>query len=205
MVTTLEKISDTQEGQTNWIIKDMLPEGHRGMIAACEGSCKTTLLAWVAVCVATGNRVFGMDVKQGTVLMIDEETPEQSLYKKLHRFCLHFNLEGRHELPELAVRCKRGFRFDRKNTELIEVIKEMQPALITIDTLIACLPSGRQGKGENNAETGIAVRENLNEILSVSPNTSILMAAHSGKPVMNFDLEGYKRAEMQALVRGMVP
>ena len=89
MVTTLEEISDTQEGQTNWIIKDMLPEGHRGMIAACEGACKTTLLAWVAVCVATGNRVFGMDVRQGTVLMIDEETPEQSLYRKLHRFCLH--------------------------------------------------------------------------------------------------------------------
>ena len=82
------------------------------------------------------------------------------------------------------------------------LIKKMQPSLMTVDTLLACLPSGREGKGENNAETGIAIRDNLNKILSVSPKTSVLMAAHSGKPVMHFGLKEYRKVEMQALVRG---
>jgi hypothetical protein len=64
------------------------------------------------------------------------------------------------------------------------------------------LPSGRQGKGENNAETGIAVRDDLNKMLELSPGCSIILAAHSAKPVMYWELEDYKKVEMQALVRG---
>lgn len=82
MVTSLEILPNTQEDRTKWVIEGMLPEGHKGMIAACEGACKTTLLAWIAVCVATGNRIFGMDVRQGSVLMVDEETPKHSLENK---------------------------------------------------------------------------------------------------------------------------
>ncbi|MFC1916253.1 AAA family ATPase [Chloroflexota bacterium] len=188
--------------QIKWLIEGMLPKGHRGMIANCEGGCKTTLLCWIAVRVALGLNVFSMGVEQGPVLMIDEETPKQSLEMKIYRFCLDAGLESRHKIKHLEVRSCCGFRFARANTEVIELIKEMKPALITIDTLLACLPSGRQGKGENNAETGIAVRDDLNRIQQASPDSAILMAAHSAKPIMYFEIEDYRAAEMQALVRG---
>ena len=67
---------------TKWVIEGMLPRGHRGMIATCEGGCKTTLLNWIAIRVACGHDIFGMNVEQGPVLIIDEETPKQSLEKK---------------------------------------------------------------------------------------------------------------------------
>jgi len=84
----------------------------------------------------------------------------------------------------------------------MEQIERLKPVLITIDSVIACLPSGRQGRGENNAETGIAMRDDLNRILAASPDSAILITAHSGKPVMYYDIEDYREAPMQALVSG---
>lgn len=195
-----ELVKDTC--QTDWLIEDMLPAGHRGMIANVEGGGKTTLLCWIALCIATGKELFGKHVTAGPVLMIDEETPTQSLEKKLYRFCLGLGLENRSNLAHLQVMSKEHFRFARKDTKHMDFIKGFQPKLITIDTLLACLPSGRQGKGENNAETGTAVRDDLSQMLELSPGCSILLAAHSNKPVMNWEIEDYREVEMQALVRG---
>ena len=87
-VATLSRPESESKNQTTWLIDGMLPIGHKGMIACPVGSCKTTLLSWIAVCVALGKPVFGMMPQQGAVLMIDEETPTQTLEKKLYRFCL---------------------------------------------------------------------------------------------------------------------
>lgn len=201
-VSTLSRPESESKYQTTWLIDGMLPIGHKGMIACPVGSCKTTLLSWIAVCAALGKPVFGMKTQQGAVLMIDEETPTQTLEKKLYRFCLGFDLEGRYKIPNLVVRSMRDFRFGRQNTEVMEVIKSSKPVLITIDSVIACLPSGRQGRGENNAETGIAMRDDLNRMLDASPDSAILIAAHSGKPAMYYDIEDYREAPMQQLVSG---
>jgi len=197
----LEEVPGT-DNQIRWLIEGMLPEGHRGMIASCEGGCKTTLLSWVALRVAIGEDVFGMPTKQGKVLIIDEETPRQSLENKIYRFCLGTGYDNRYKVKNLEINSFSGFRFARENKKIIEKIKEMKPALITIDTLVACLPSGRQGRGENNAETGMAVRDDLNRMLDASPDSAILLAAHSAKPVTHFEIEDYRKAEMQSLVRG---
>ncbi|MFC2019706.1 AAA family ATPase [Chloroflexota bacterium] len=201
-ITTRTDESAKSNGGISWLIDGMLPKGHRCMIANCEGGCKTTLLCWIAIRVALGLDVFGLKTKQGAVLMIDEETPRQSLEGKLYRFCLGSGLESRYKIPHLVVRSMRGFRFARANTDTLEIIKKRQPVLITIDTLLACLPSGREGRGENNAETGIAVRDDLNKMLALSPDSTILLAAHSAKHVTYFEIEDYRTAEMQELVRG---
>ncbi len=116
-VKTVEELMG-DDRPIKWVIEGMLPKGHKGMGAGLEGVSKTTLLAWTAICVALGEFMFGMPVKQGAVLMIDEETPTETLERKLHRFCLGFGLKGRHEIPNLDVLSKTGFRFARKNTDI---------------------------------------------------------------------------------------
>lgn len=199
---SVEPQTENAKQEREWLINGMLPLGHKGMIGCPEGSCKTTLECWLALCVATGHDVFGMRTRQGSVLMIDEETPVGDLENKIHRFCLGLGLKSRQDIPNLHVLSMSGYRFDRANMEALALIKELKPALITIDSLLACLPSGRQGLEENNAKIGIAIRDDLNKIIATSPNTSIILAAHSQKPVMYFDVEDYQDKDMQAMVRG---
>jgi hypothetical protein len=199
---TLEELMGS-DNSLSWLIDGMLPEGHKGMIANLEGGCKTTILAWVAICVALGKPVFGMPTQQGKVVMIDEETPWDSFERKLNRFALGFGFNSYQEIQGLTLLWKQGYRFSHKNTEILEKIKKEKPVLVTIDALISCLPSGKQGLEENNSKTGIAVRDDLDKIIQASTSSSILIAAHSSKTTVgNFEVEDYQKAEMTELVRG---
>jgi AAA domain len=200
MTITIDTKTSTS---VSWLVKDLLPEGHKCMIATLEGGCKTFMLCWAAVCVASGNPMFGFDTKKGNVLMIDEETTPNTIHRRLNRFCQGIGLKGIEDLPNLIVKPMGGFRFARANSEILKLIEDLKPALITIDSVLACLPGGRQGMGENSAETGIAIRDDLNKMLQVSPSSTILIAAHSAKTtVSQFDIEEYREAEMTSLVRG---
>ncbi len=122
---------------------------------------------------------------------------------QLNRFSQGIGVGDYNQLP-IKVYHMEGFRFGRKSelNRLLDVVRALQPQLITMDSLIAMLPGGRQGFGENNAETGIAVRDDLNQILKACPNCNILLAAHSPKPVAEWSVKEFDKAEMQTLVRG---
>lgn len=196
--------TNNQVQPIKWVIEQFLPEGHKGMVTSPEGSFKTTLLTALAIHVASGQPFLGMNVQQGGVLMIDEETPTNSLERKLNGFAMFFGYQnGYRELP-ITLLSFSGFRFERK-TELdriLKIIQKEQPKLITIDSVIACLPSGRQRSSENDSGTGVTIRDDLNKILATSPGSSIMIAAHSGKIVQLWEVEDYRDAEMQTMVRG---
>jgi hypothetical protein len=199
-----EKLEQIPEhGSQGWLIEDWLPIGHKGQDISVEGSFKTTLGCWCVVSVAAGKPIFGHEVKQGSVLVVDEETPEPDLHNWLQRFALGLGLKSWRDLP-ITVKSKTGFRFSRK-TELDRILKEVQriqPVFIRIDSFIACVPGGREGMGENNAEVGIAVRDDLNRILEVVPDSAILLAAHAKKFVGELGLNQMKMYEIGSLVRG---
>ena len=81
-----------------WLIEDWFPLGHRCMDTAPEGSFKTILGCWIAVCIASGTPVFGQPVQQGHVLIVDEETPETSLTYHLERFSMGLDIKYK-DLP----------------------------------------------------------------------------------------------------------
>ena len=186
---------------TDWIVQDWFPVKHRIMDTAPEGSFKTTRGAWLCTCIASGTPFLGQAVKQGNVMIIDEETPGPTLYGWLNRFALSIGASSWQELP-IYVESMRGFRFGRK-TELdriIEKAKKFQPTLIRLDSVIALLPGYRQGLVENDSSTGIALKDDLNELLSYTDAISI--SAHAKKEVAEFSLAQLKAKEMQSIVRG---
>jgi hypothetical protein len=205
MVTSEELLkSDIELSNTdNWLIDNWFPIGHRGIDVAPEGGCKTTLGCWWSVCIAANVQIFGHWVAGGPVLMIDEETPEADLTKQLDRFSMGLGYHDHTELP-ITLLCKNGFRFGRK-TELdrvLSVIHDLKPKFIRLDSYIAMLPAGRQGRSENDSGSGIAARDDLNRMLDASPGCNILLAAHSPKPVAQWGIKEYGTAAMQELVRG---
>ncbi|NQT72201.1 MAG: AAA family ATPase [Chloroflexi bacterium] len=189
--------------QREWLVEDWMPIGHKVMDTNTEGGFKTILGCWIAVCVASGNLFFGKKVKQGPVLMIDEETPYKDLTIHLERFSQGLGYKSWEELP-ITVRSMEGFRFGRKEdfNKLFKVIKEVKPVFIRFDSVLACLPGGREGMEENSDKTGIAMRDDLNRILDEVPECTIMIAAHAKKLVAEYSMAQLKESEMVSVVRG---
>jgi hypothetical protein len=193
----------TRDFDPAWLIEDWLPLDHKGQLTAPEGSYKTIFMSYLAVCIAAGMPIFGCRVLQGSVLMVDEETPLVSLEKHLDRFSQGLGFTNHKALP-IEIYSMKGFRLARKTEldKLIKVIDHVKPRLITLDSLIAMLPSGRQGVVENDSTIGQCVRDDLNLILKTNPTSSTLLSAHSRKPVSEYSLEELRLADMQVMVRG---
>lgn len=187
----------------DWLIEDWLPIGDKEEDTSPEGSFKTIWGCYRSVCIASGNPILGHNVKQGTVLIIDEETPKASLENHLDRFSKGFGLRGYTDLP-IYVSSKTEFRFGRKTKldEMLNIIKQVQPVFIRLDSLIAMLPSGRQSIVENDSKIGEIIRDELNAMLSASSTCSTSLSAHAKKHVAELSLEELKKQEMVSLVRG---
>ena len=183
-----------------WLIEDWFPLGHRCMDTAPEGSFKTILGCWIAICVASGSPVFGHPVLQGNVIIVDEETPEPSLKYHLERFSSGLGFRFK-DLP-IYLLSMTGFRFDRKvkMDELLKLVNAIDPVFIRLDSMLAMLPGGRQAQGENDCHLGEIVRDDLNQLLS--NNRAILLAAHSKKFIAGLTLDEIKEKSMQEIVRG---
>lgn len=188
---------------STWLMEDWLPMGHKGQLVAPEGSFKTIFLSYLAACVASGNPILGQTVHQGLVLMIDEETPIASLQNHLDRFCQGLGYTGHKDIP-IGIHSMKGFRFGRKTEldRLVNDLKHLQPALITFDSFIAMLPTGRQGFAENDSSTGEIIRDDLNKIIQAVPGCSTLLTTHSKKVVAEYSVGDLRLADMQSMVRG---
>lgn len=187
-----------------YIVTDLI-RPHKNMIGNGEGGHKTQTSGQLAVCVASGMPFLGMDVDQGSVMIVDEETPWEDLDFWLKRFALGLDFGDWRELP-ITVRSKQGFRFNRR-TELNQLITglaglEPTPKLLCIDSVLACLPGGRQGLDENNSTVGIAIRDDLDSILRAFPNMGIMITAHFRKRTGDLTYQEVKDSSMQDLVRG---
>lgn len=185
-----------------WLIEDWIPLGHRVMDTAPEGSYKTIFGCWLAVSIASGSPIFGHPVQQGSVLLVDEETPKSSLVYHLERFAqgLGFNFN---KLP-IYVFSMTGFRFGRKTEldRLLSVIRTVEPIFIRMDSMLAMLPGGRQATGENDCHLGEIIRDDLTDMLKTNPACSIMLSAHSKKFVSEMRLEEIIDYQMQSMVRG---
>jgi hypothetical protein len=186
-----------------WIIKDWLPEGNKCQDTAVESGGKTIIGIQMAVAIAAGKPFLGQSVKQGPVLIVDEETQLSSLEKHLDRFSQGLGVNTYRNLP-ITVLSMTGFRFDRKTelAKLLEITSRLQPRFTRLDSLIAMFPSGLQRMSENDSHIGVVIRDDLNQLLKASPGGSLLLAAHSKKPVGGFSVKQLRQFDMQTLVRG---
>lgn len=182
-----------------FLVEKLYPLGDKIMDTAPERGSKTTVGLALSVHVGAGEAFLGRKVEQGTVVIIDEETPLASLERWLDRFAWGLGYTGYRQLP-IHIFSKEGFRFGTKNTEILSKLRDINPIYTRLDSLLSMLPSGRRGLEENNSTIGVAVRDTLDGMLT--PYSTIMLAAHSKKPAALMSFEDMKQAEMVSLVRG---
>lgn len=188
----------------NWIINDWYKTGDRIETIAPEGSFKTTWGAYKAVCIASGNNCLGHRVKQGVVVIVDNETPRSSLENHLNRFSQYFGFKDYNDLP-IYIYPNRSFVFDRKTEldELLKFISQKKPVYIGLDSLLSMLPLGRQRNlNENSSQLGGVLGRDLLDILNEAGDAVTDLAVHTKKPVSDYGIEQLVHNDIQSLVRG---
>ena len=189
---------------TQWLINDWFPIGHKGLDTAPEGSLKTIFFTcYCSVCIASGNDVLGHNVQQGSVLIVDEETPESSLDSHLDRFSQGLGYKTWRDLP-ITLLSQEGFRFNRKTEldKILSIMSKLKPKYVRFDSLIAMAPGGRQNLTENDSNVGVAIRDDLNKTLKSYPYCSTSLSAHSKKYVAELLKGDLEKSDMVSLVRG---
>jgi hypothetical protein len=198
------------------LITGLCDVGRRNLHAGREGEAKSLLAYHLAVCVAAGDGtvVFnpievdgkvipGMKVAGGSnVLIVDEDsTSQQDVEAKLDRFAVGLGFPDRKHLPyHIETFHKTGFRFGGNHPELMEPVRVLRPALCLFDSLVAC--SNLAKHTEHDPRLGLDAAATIDEIHKVCPDTTTWMLAHTAKGKESWDLEDFRRAPMQALVRG---
>ena len=185
----------------HWAIDNLFPREHRIVNGSPEGTYKTWFNCALAVSIAMGKPFLGQEVRQGTVIIVDEETPKVDVDDRLSRLALHYGIKDWTTLP-IVLRSKMGFRFGHKTEldKLLKVVIKVKPMLVTFDSLVAMIPGGRKGNSENDASLGITVRDDLTKVINEASN--VLLCAHSKKPIAEISLSELKALEMQNIVRG---
>lgn len=179
-----------------WLIDDWMPLEHRCMDTAPEGSYKTIFGAWLAVCIAAGLPVFGHPTYQGPVLIIDEETPLNSLEFHLKRFAQGLGVSYR-QLP-IFVESMQGYKFNNKKSikTIQNLIDAINPVFVRIDSLVAMSDDDSDRFGQ----LGKVLRDELASL--VSPRRAVMVAAHAKKFIADLTLDEMVQREMQTVVRG---
>jgi hypothetical protein len=208
--------SDRNERKRKPLINGLCDVGRRNLHAGREGDAKSFLGYHLAVCTAAGDgtQVFNsieIDGKiipsmnvvgGGNVLIVDEDsTTQRDVERKIDRLALGLGFSDRNHLKyHISTMHKTGFRFGGKHPELIAQVNALHPALLIIDSLVAC--SNLNKHTEHDPRLGLDAAATIDEIHEVSPETTTWMLAHTGKGKENWDLEDFRAAPMQELVRG---
>jgi hypothetical protein len=186
-----------------WVINDWYREGERVETIAPEGSFKTIWDCYKAVCISSGEDCLGHKVKQGAVVIVDNETPRSSLTNHLNRFSQYFQYKGYDELP-IHIYPSRNFVLDRKGEldKLLAFIERSSPVYIGLDSLLSMLPLGRQGVTENSSILGGILGRDLLDILDKAPGSVTDLAVHTKKRVSEYSIGQLRTSDVQSLVRG---
>jgi hypothetical protein len=200
--TARDFILEPELSPDDWVVSGWIPSGHKVLDAGFEGSFKTVLGTWISLCIATGKPVFGMDVTQGNVLMIDNDSPPGALRKLIDRFCLGLKVEFS-KIP-IFVEYPSPYRFGNKQQldRLINKwIKPYKPVFIRMDSITTLMPENLYQK-ENSNQIGVLIKNDFDQIRIASDRSTILLAAHAKKQVANLSYKEIQDAELVSLIRG---
>lgn len=166
-----------------FLVRDLLITPGLGVMAAPKKRGKTWLALQLSQAIASGAPFLGMATKQGSVVHMALEDGERRIRQ---RFGLQ-NIDGK--LPIHLQTKFQALNTPEGMTAFREMIKELKPLLIVIDTLA----SAKTRKLDENEAGANADLFNLFHTIALENNLFILIIAHHGKMSTGdagFDIRG---------------
>lgn len=129
--TMTEFSFNKQPEETKWLLEPFIPMGHLCLVLAQAGVGKSLFVESLATCVVYGTPFCDFNTIQGDVLIIDQDTPINTLEKRLMQFSTAINAKRKHKL---FLESMQGFSLS--DNTLISIINDYPSVvLIIIDSL----------------------------------------------------------------------
>lgn len=159
-----------------WLVGQLFPVGSLNVIGGDSGIGKSWMTLYLALCVASGKAFLGqLPVKQGKVLLIDEEDAMTLIHDRLKRLMKGMGLEEK-SLP-VSFLISKGILVDRPESyeALMNTVREQNPDLIVIDSLVRV-----HGADENATHEISKVLTQIRRMTEVYQRT-VIMTHHTRK------------------------
>lgn len=117
--------------EKKWTVENIFQRGTINQLSAPPQQWKTWLTQYMAICIATGEKVFGnFSTDKQNVMMVNEEDPEFDVKERLSLILGEIK-----DLP-VYVHAEKGIKLEGKTvTKLIEEAKEKEIGVIIFDSL----------------------------------------------------------------------
>lgn len=162
----------------DWVIEGLTSVGSTNLPYGEPGAKKTYTELVKAMCVASGLPFLGHAVKQGPVLIIDEESGHTRMVRRLRHVML--GMEGvQPDAPIYFVTLGNfnlGMKNDADREELIDLIEEYRPVLCIIDAL-----SDVMDGDENSKEYVHPIFQFLRRDIAEAFGTAVDVIHHANK------------------------
>lgn len=141
-----------------WRISKVLPDGALAELVGDSESLKSFIAIHMSLAIASGRvDFFNHKVKQGAVLYIAAEGTGAFQYR-LRAWAHHHNVDIR-ELPFRTIAAPVNLRDATFQEELRQIVADVKPALIVVDTLHRCIPGAEENSSRDLGEVvGFATR-----------------------------------------------
>lgn len=116
--------------ETGWLVKDLVPIGHLCVVLAQAGIGKSLLVEYLSVCLTHGIHFCGFDTAFGDSTIVDQDTPINSIQKRLLRFSKGVN---RTKIGKLYLESMNGYQLS--NQSLFKAINKYPSKLTVVDSL----------------------------------------------------------------------
>lgn len=188
---------------SKWIVDGLIPMGHAVLLLGQPHSCKSWLAEQLAVCVAAGRTFLcaeGFAITPGSVLLIDEDTPTDTLEERLDRLCSAYNLV-KSDLP-LTYLSMEGIMLDNdaQMQKLIDRINGMKPPVLVI---LDSLSSLMGGWNENNTKDAVKAALTWKELKKTGATVIIIhhMSLKKKGSYKEFDFTGKAMGNTQLIAK----
>lgn len=158
-----------------WVIENFIEAGTLSAYYGDPGCGKTWALLDQAVCVALGKKWLDFDTKQNTVLLIDEESGERRLMRRLGEVLRGHNADGKTPIFSVSYgRFDLGSRYDPRLLE--ELIQVTGAKLVIIDALSDVAPNRDENATKDMKPILLALKS-----MAEDTNAAIVVIHHSNK------------------------
>lgn len=166
-------------GVIDWAIEGVLPTGSIALMYGAPGSKKTYAALDLALCSALGKTWLGFPVKQGAVLIVDEESGKKRLFRRLQEAVRGHLAENAN--PPIFATSLHGFNFWAPSSgtaasDLQAVITSHGVKLVIIDALADVMLGGDENTVRDTQKVFAALRR-----IAEATGASIIVIHHSLK------------------------